>query len=361
MPLLDDEECFRGIATLTEDIRNGTLCHLSHQLLTGSFLIAIPKKNSSIRPIAISDTFYKLACYHALAPLQFAIRDSLSQYQFGVATPGGAEAASHLMQSLLFDSPPPCSKAVLKCDITNAFNTCDRNLMLKNLYNYPKLEPIWRLASWAYSTSSPLWIRQRDGSLAATLLSTEGTRQGCPLAMLLFSIAIDPTAKTAAERVPTVTVSQYADNTTFIGPRNDVTKCHKIFVEIGRSQGFSFNPHDDTYYHPEFIDEHHPLAEPTTEYLTSNNIPIIHGRFTDSIFDDLGVPYSLDFDKVSEECDKLVESHNNFFSALTHKSILTQRAFMLLRIDLSRKRVEERVEVSSAGGSTSKCCGCRCR
>ena len=71
----------------------------------------------------------------------------------------------------------------------NAYNSVRRDLMLEALFNEPDLAPLWRIAEWAYSEPSELYIRG-DVGIASVLQSESGTRQGYVFSMLLFCLAI---------------------------------------------------------------------------------------------------------------------------------------------------------------------------
>lgn len=67
-----------------------------------------------------------------------------------------------------------------------------------------------------YGESSTLFY---DGF--CTLLSEEGSQQGCPLGGLLFVMSIASIAEGVAQRYPNVTILGYADDYRFIGPWRD--------------------------------------------------------------------------------------------------------------------------------------------
>ena len=89
--------------------------------------------------------------------------------------------------------------------------------MLEALYAEPLLDALWRITDWAYSQQTDLLLRGATG-ITELLSSESGTRQGDPLAMLLFCLSTKaPMRATIAEVGPVVTVS-VADDITFLGP-----------------------------------------------------------------------------------------------------------------------------------------------
>ena len=85
LALIDDSDCLNGLASLVKDIINGTLPVEARTLLVSSILIRIKKPSGGTRPIAMGETFYKLAGLYCvslvpskdiraiLEPIQFAL------------------------------------------------------------------------------------------------------------------------------------------------------------------------------------------------------------------------------------------------------------------------------------------------
>ena len=96
-------------------------------LLSCSRLIALPKSNGDVRPIAIGETLRRLTA----KAICFQLRSSFSTYfepiQHGVATPCGGELLAHHV-TLLLDGNSDLS--LLKTDISNAFNCISRQHLL---------------------------------------------------------------------------------------------------------------------------------------------------------------------------------------------------------------------------------------
>ena len=153
-PLIDDPECLDGLGALTTDIINGALEDTSRSLLMASLLIAGAKPNGGVRPIAVSEAFYKLSTMYAISLVGDALPTIFEPIQFGVGAPGGPERAAHIIQAGLESMGP--NTILLKCDIQNAFNQRKRSDILSELFKTPSLKPLYRLAHWAYRQSSPL-------------------------------------------------------------------------------------------------------------------------------------------------------------------------------------------------------------
>ena len=93
----------------------------------------------------------------------------------------GIEAAIHAMRKVFNSSE---SEGVLLVDATNAFNSVNREVYLRNVQHLcPALAPI---AINCYHLPASLFVG------GESLLSNEGTTQGDPIAMPLYAIATLP-------------------------------------------------------------------------------------------------------------------------------------------------------------------------
>jgi Reverse transcriptase (RNA-dependent DNA polymerase) len=160
-----------------------------------SLLIARAKASGGVRPIAISESFYKLATMYAVSLVKTALPAIFEPIQFGVGAPGGHERAVHLVQAGLETMGDDA--ILVKCDIRNAFNSRHRSQVLEELFRIDALKPIWSIAFFAYKQSSALLIMEH-GMHRGTVRSEEGVKQGDTLGSLLLpfrcraSIAVAP-------------------------------------------------------------------------------------------------------------------------------------------------------------------------
>jgi hypothetical protein len=198
--IADDEDCLAGLAVMVSDIRNARLGAEAQPYLLASRLVPAPKGVDGVRPIAVGEVLYKLAALHALSPLADTLTELLQPIQFGVGVRGGSEAAVLLLQALLVDPSTP--RAGMACDFRNAFNEVDRAVVLERLFEQPRLRSMWRVAHWAYSSPSPLWVYDRRGVPVHRLESANGVRQGDLLAAALFALAVQPIYASALAQVP---------------------------------------------------------------------------------------------------------------------------------------------------------------
>ena len=107
------------MAALVRDILNGVLDANSRSLLMASLLIPGAKDDGGVRPIAISECFYKLASMYAMALVRDSLPAIFEPIQLGVGAKGGGRAL-HVLHAGLETMEPDA--VLLKCDLKNAFN-----------------------------------------------------------------------------------------------------------------------------------------------------------------------------------------------------------------------------------------------
>ena len=186
--LVGDADCLAGLVALVEDIVNGDLDDSARKLLLSSSLIASEKDSGGVRPIAIGEVFYRLACHYVLHLVQPSVPLLLEPIQLAQSQ-GGCERAVHLLQAALECKDE--DSVILSVDFSNAFNTLRRDVMLSRTFSVPQLSPLWRLAHWAYRSPTDLLLVQH-GELVSSIVSAEGLRQGDPLSSLLFCFSVLP-------------------------------------------------------------------------------------------------------------------------------------------------------------------------
>ena len=101
--LVGDADCLAGLVALVEDIVNGDLDDGARKLLLSSSLIASEKDSGGVRPIAIGDVFYRLACHYVLHLVQPSVAALLEPIQLAQSR-GGCERAVHILQASLESS-----------------------------------------------------------------------------------------------------------------------------------------------------------------------------------------------------------------------------------------------------------------
>ena len=317
--LLDDNDCMRGLAALLTDIRNGALDARAKNYLLGSRLLAHPKGQDKVRPIAIGSLFYKLAALHLIVPMGEELAAILQPCsQFGVGVPGGVEIVGHLLQELLL-RPGNCGFAA---DFRNAFNEVDRAHLLSEVFADSSFKQMWRMVHWAYSDTSPLWILGKDGKLKATLHSENGVRQGDPLAPALFAIAVRSIyTRALCAGNGQVKAFSILDDITFVGPPPAVLVCVQELRSAAQEIGLFLQPGKCQFmwFHPDALDGQVSSAISDLRVPTISDATVV-----------VGTPVGRDRDKIVRLLHDIVNDHHRFFHAIQHRDLANDIADRLL-------------------------------
>jgi len=217
---------------LVNVIVRGDLPHLP--ALLDSTLIAQekPGSNSGVRPIAIGETWVRLAglCAMAASP---GIGPALAPLQLGVGVRGGSQCMGHAIRAGIA-ADPGC--VTVQLDWRNAFNTVSRGAMLKAVaQRAPGLLPF---AAWLYKQPGRLWIAGAppDDNL---LLSERGVRQGDPCGPLFFALTLQGPLEQVNARNPDAGALAYADDCNLQGPPAAVPRSVRMLKELGGHIGLT--------------------------------------------------------------------------------------------------------------------------
>ena len=179
------------------------------------------KPDGGVRPIAVSEVFYRLASTYALGLVRDVLPQIFEPIQLGVGSIGGSERAVHLLQHGLATMGPDA--VVLKCDFQNAFNERKREQILSALFKQDLLQPLWRLSHWAYETPSELLVFN-NGDVCASISSEQGVKQGDGLGSLLFSLSMQDLYTQVTRNVQHVRCVAVADDLNLVGPVKEVSR-----------------------------------------------------------------------------------------------------------------------------------------
>jgi hypothetical protein len=158
LPLIADDVCLKGLSALVTDIANDALDPHSRLLLTSSILLGIPKKNLTIRPLALGEVFLKTAATYCYNMDKDHFGRIFKDIQLAVGAQGGSERAVRVTQAAIeFD---PSNHIALFADSSNAFNTAERDKMLTSIYGDGLINNLWGVFAFSYSNTSPLRVMQ---------------------------------------------------------------------------------------------------------------------------------------------------------------------------------------------------------
>ena len=134
-----------------------------------------------MRPIGVGEVLRRIIAKAILKFTKDDVQNTVGCLQLCAGQRAGSEAGVHAMRQIFDDDS---TEALLMVDANNAFNSLNRESALRNVQILcPSLAPI--LIN-TYRNFSQLFI---DGD---HLLSSEGTTQGDPLAMVMYAIGILP-------------------------------------------------------------------------------------------------------------------------------------------------------------------------
>jgi hypothetical protein len=318
--LVESHICRAGIAAVLKDIVNGTIPEQARQYVLASRLFGITKPDNGARPIAVGELFYKLAGVLAVRNVTAAAATLLAPHQYGVGVASGCEGMVHAMQHTLTD--PTSKRMGLKVDISNAFNSCDRAELLRKVYAIPQLAPLYRMADFAYSVPSQLLLQGCDG---LAIESSNGVRQGDPLACLLFCIYMRDLYEELSQQAD-VTLYAYVDDLHVVGTPAEVMKALAALQRLLPAASLRLNTNKShvAYFHSDSA----PLQSGVLNTLASNDITL-HTEWMEVV----GAVIGRDEQAIQRGARQVFHQDGNdaFFRRLQSVELSVQSAFLLLR------------------------------
>ncbi len=172
-----------AVTRLTNFMLAGKLNDEICELIYGASLCALTKKDGHIRPIAIGTTFRRLTSKIACYSVKSDMINYLLPRQTGFGVKFGSEGAVHAIRTYI-RNPRNASKVCLKVDVSNAFNSVERDVMLTEIKT--KVPQIYHYLRQCYL--KPTFLAFGDKVIASKV----GAQQGDPAGPLIFSLAIHP-------------------------------------------------------------------------------------------------------------------------------------------------------------------------
>ena len=263
--LVSSDICRGGIIALMRDMINCRLPAEAAELLCASRLVGLNKPSGGIRPVAVGELLYRMAGVIMTRTVSGVAAQLLAPHQYGVGVPSGAERILHSVQHSLTDGSSS-KLALLKVDISNAFNSCDRAGVLRELYGTPQLGALFRLTHFAYSAPSQLLLQGCDGK---AILSSTGVRQGDPLAPLLFCLYMRDVYRKVAEQAD-VTLYGFFDDLNLAGTPKKVMVALDALQRLLPSVSLKCNTAKSHFAY--FHQDDAPLMQSIRDRLAENNI-----------------------------------------------------------------------------------------
>ena len=120
------DELHRHLAQVVNILVRGDAPPAVRHLLSGASLVALPKAEGGLRPIAVGETLRRVVGKCLLTGVKEDMRSRLEPLQVGVGTPRGAEAAVHAARQWTERHAADPHRILVKVDLENAFNSVDR-------------------------------------------------------------------------------------------------------------------------------------------------------------------------------------------------------------------------------------------
>ncbi|XP_021959247.1 uncharacterized protein LOC110855135 [Folsomia candida] len=177
------DQLAEAMRTFLNKVLNGGVPSTFCPLFYGASLTALKKKSGGIRPIAVGNTWRRLAAKIIVGRITPQLIKPFSPHQLGVGIKGGAEIGAHAAR-IFYGHDHTSPKAFLKIDFRNAFNEIRRDTLLHAVRDhFPSIFPF---VAQCYESPSSLFY----GTIP--IPSLLGCHQGDPLGPALFSLVIHP-------------------------------------------------------------------------------------------------------------------------------------------------------------------------
>lgn len=170
-----------ALTSLITIILSGTVPASVCRYLYGATLTALQKMCGGIRPIAVGNTWRRIAAKLACRRVLSTLLDILKPNQIGVGIKNGVEAGAHAAR-IYFNSKHASTRLFLKIDIRNAFNEVRRDVLLSEVKN--NVPEIFKFVEQCYRHPTDVYYGE------SKIQSQRGVQQGDPLGPALFCLAI---------------------------------------------------------------------------------------------------------------------------------------------------------------------------
>ena len=176
-----------------------------------------------------------------MTPVECETDNLFPKIQFGINKPGGSELAANLIKNcyeILSDenNSEACDTVILKTDFANAFNCISRKKVMETIMENNKINSIKKFFYWSYSFESPLLICNANGEIIEIIKSSQGVKQGDPLASFAFALTVQQLYEETIKDLDLKAVA-ILDDLTLIGKISEVEKALNKLNENSKSFG----------------------------------------------------------------------------------------------------------------------------
>ena len=257
-----DNVC-ESIALVARKLCSGYVDPEGISALVASRLIALDK-DPGVRPIGVGEVIRRVIGKAILSVVKSEVVNVTGCSQLCTGINSACEAIVSTVRNVF-----ECNGAegVLLVDATNAFNSLNRKLALRNILHL--CPSLGRVLINLYRMESSLFIGKE------TLLSREGTTQGDPLAMVMYAVASVPLIK-ALSSIKDLKQLWYADDATGLGSLSSLKSWWERIIELGGSFGYLPNARKSTLLvKPEVFDEACKLFNGTGVNVTVDGVNVL--------------------------------------------------------------------------------------
>ncbi len=257
-------------------------------------LIALKKKDSSIRPIAVGEIIRRLSSKICLRKVAAKAIKYFAPYQLGIGVPNAIETILHGLNSLIRGDTVDVHAIFLLLDFENAFNMIGRDFFFQEAFRlFPEISH-W--VQFTYGCAALLFTG------ADVVLSYIGVQQGDPLGPLLFCLVLQLLLLRVNDKFEGTPTPAYLDDVT-VGPLKDVATARSAldFVKLeGPTYGLHLNQTKTLAFQP------HGLLESTTHCFP--DVKVCSSLGTELLGGALSLHDSYFTESASRKVDKAITS-----------------------------------------------------